>query len=309
MRLVFFGSAAFAAPAFTALIDAGHQMLALVTQPDRPKGRGRSMAPPPLKPIASVASVPILQPQTLRDRAAVLSLSRLAPEAQVVVAYGKLLPRPVLEIPPLGTVNLHGSLLPRYRGAAPIQWAVASGEAQTGVTTMLVDEGLDTGPILMARATPIGLEETAPELGERLAHLGAELLVETLERLAAGTLQPVAQDHAGASHAPALRSEDARVDWSSPATAIAARIRAFVPWPGSVTERDGLRLKLLRARPEAPGVGAPGEVVAIDQDGIVVACGEGSRLRLLEVQPQDRRPMPAAAYALGAHLAAGARLG
>jgi len=309
MRLVFFGSAAFAAPAFTALIDVGHQVLALVTQPDRPKGRGRSMAPPPLKPIASAASVPILQPQTLRDPATVLGLSRLAPEAQVVVAYGKLLPRPILEIPPLGTVNLHGSLLPRYRGAAPIQWAVASGEAQTGVTTMLVDEGLDTGPILMARATPIGLEETAPELGERLAHLGAELLVETLERLAAGTLQPVAQDHAGASHAPALRSEDARVDWSSPATAIAARIRAFVPWPGSVTERDGLRLKLLRARPEAPGVGVPGEVVAIDRDGIVVACGEGSRLRLLEVQPQDRRPMPAAAYARGAHLAAGARLG
>jgi methionyl-tRNA formyltransferase len=269
------------------------------------------MAPPPLKPVAERRGVRVLQFRRVREPEAQEALRRLEPELQVVVAFGQILPRAVIDIAPRGTVNVHASLLPKLRGAAPVQWAIAGGESETGVTTMLIDEGLDTGPTLLARATAIGPEETAAELEPRLARLGAELLLETVRGLGDGTVAPVPQDHARATLAPILKKEDGRIDWSRPAAATACRARGFHPWPGAFTFHDGRLVKVLRVR-EVPGAGPgaePGTVVAIDGEGIGVACGDGSRLLLLEVQPESRRAMPAAAWAAGARLRPGVRLG
>ena len=310
MRVVFLGSGAFAVPSLAALLDAGHEVAALVTQPDREKGRGRALAVPPAKALAERRGVPVLQPRRIKEPAAIEALRALRPDVQVVVAYGQILPRAVIDIPRLGTVNVHSSLLPRYRGAAPIHWAVVEGERETGVTTMLIDEGLDTGPTLLARATPIGPEETAPELEARLGPLGAEVLLETLDGLERGTLAPRPQDHARATLAPILKKEDGRIDWARPAEEIARRVRGLLPWPGTVTTVAGGDLKVLRARVE-PGAAveaAPGTLLAVDREGLLVAAGAGTRLRLLEVQPESRRPMPAAAYAAGARLQPGTRL-
>ena len=309
MRVVFLGSGAFAVPSLEALLDAGHDVAALVTQPDREKGRGRAVTAPPTKVVAERRGVPVLQPPRVKHPEAVESLRALGPDVQVVVAYGQILPRAVIDIAPLGTVNVHSSLLPRYRGAAPIHWAIVNGETETGVTTMLIDEGLDTGPMLLARATAIGPEETTPELEPRLARLGAEVLLETLDGLARGTITPRPQDHARATLAPRLKKEDGRIDWSRSADEIARRVRGLQPWPGTVTGSPGGDLKVLRARVEpGPAAAIPGTLVAVDGDGVVVATGEGGRLRLLELQPESRRPMPAAAYAAGARLRAGDRL-
>jgi len=311
VRVVFLGSGAFAVPSLAALLDAGHDVAALVTQPDREKGRGRALAATPAKVLAERRGVKVLQPRRIKEPPAIEELRALRPEVQVVVAYGQILPRAVIDIPPLGTVNVHSSLLPRYRGAAPIHWAVVDGERETGVTTMLIDEGLDTGPTLLARSTPIGPEETAPELEARLGPLGAEVLLETLDGLARGTLTPRPQDHARATLAPILKKEDARIDWTRPADEIARRVRGLVPWPGTVTTWAGADLKVLRARVDRAALtdAAPGTVLAVDRDGLLVAAGAGTRLRLLDIQPESRRPMPAAAFAAGARLAPGARLG
>jgi methionyl-tRNA formyltransferase len=306
---VFLGSGSFAIPSFEALIEAGHDVAALVTQPDREKGRGRALAPPALKPVAQARGIPLLQPPRVRNPQAVEALRALAPELQVVVAYGQILPRSVIDIPPRGTVNVHGSLLPRYRGAAPIAWAIAGGETETGVTTMLIDEGLDTGPILLARATPIGPEETAADLEPRLARLGAELLLETVRGLGDGLLQPKPQDHALASYAPLLKKDDGRIDWNLPADVLARRVRGFNPWPGTHTLWQGHVLKVLRARPMPGGPGEPGTVVSVDREGLVVASGQDTRLALLEVQLESRRPVSAGAFSAGARLRPGARFG
>jgi methionyl-tRNA formyltransferase len=313
MRIVFLGSGAFAIPSLQAMAGAGHEIAAVITQPDREKGRGRSLQPPPVKPAAEALGLRVLQPPRIRTPEAQEEVRALAPELQVVVAYGQILPRSVIDLAPRGTINVHSSLLPRYRGAAPIHWAIVNGETETGVTTMMVDEGLDTGPILLSRATPIGAEETTPELEARLARLGAALLVETIDGLARGTVSPVAQDHAAATHAPRLRKEDGRIEWSAPADAIARRVRGLQPWPGTVTSFAGSDLKILRAAvipvPLASGTaGAPGTVIAVD-DGIVVACGNDTRLRVLSVQPASRHAMAALAFAMGARLTPGARLG
>jgi methionyl-tRNA formyltransferase len=307
MRITFLGSGAFAIPCFEALLDAGHDVAALVTQPDKEKGRGRGLAPPPLKPVAERRGVPVLQPRRVKEPGVLPELQRFAPELQVVVAYGQILPRSVIDIAPRGTVNVHASLLPRLRGAAPIQWAIANGETETGVTTMLIDEGLDTGSTLLARATPIGPEETAGDLEPRLARLGAVVLLETIAALAAGTLTPKPQDHSLASFAPILKKDDGRLDWTRPAAALACRARGFHPWPGAWTTFDGTLLKVLRARLDAPGPGEPGEVTLVDRDGIVVGCAEGTRLRLVEVQAESRKAMAASAFAAGRRLAPGAR--
>jgi len=310
VRIVFLGSGSFAIPCFEALLDAGHEVAALVAQPDREKGRGQALAPPPTKPVAERRGVPVLQFRRVREPEAQEALRRLAPDLQVVVAFGQILPRSVIDIAPRGTVNVHASLLPRLRGAAPIQWAIATGETETGVTTMLIDEGLDTGPTLLARATPIGPEETAAELEPRLARMGAEVLLSTVRGLDDGTLRPVAQDHARATHAPLLKKEDGRIDWSQPATTIARRARGFHPWPGACTTHDGRLLKALRVRPvEGAGPSAEaGTVVGVGPDGVLVACGDGTSLLLVEVQPESRRAMPAPAWAAGARLRPGARL-
>jgi methionyl-tRNA formyltransferase len=307
LRIVFLGSGAFAIPSFEALLDAGHHVLALVSQPDKEKGRGRALAPPPLKPVAEARGIPVLQPHRVRQPEALEELRKLAPDLQVVVAYGQILPRSVIDIPRLGTVNVHGSLLPRFRGAAPIQWAIASGDTQTGVTTMLIDEGLDTGPVLLARSTPIGPEETAADLEARLARLGASVLLETVDGLAAGTLRPRPQDHSQATLARLLEKEDGRIDWKLPAEAIARRVRAFHPWPGAFTRFEGRSLKVLRARATEGGGGEPGVVARVDGEAIEVGCGDNSRLRLLELQPESRNAMTATAFAAGARISPGSR--
>ncbi len=309
MRIVFLGSGAFAIPSFEALLDAGHGVAALVTQPDKTSGRGREMTPPPLKPVAERHGVPILQPRRVREPEAQQALRALAPDLQVVVAYGQILPKAVIEIPPLGTVNVHGSLLPRLRGAAPIQWAIDQGLEETGVTTMLVDEGLDTGPTLLARSLEIGPSETAGELEPRLARLGAQVLLDTLRGIESGTLRAEPQDGARASHAPLIRKEDGRLDWTQPADALSRRVRAFHPWPGTHTRLLGRWLKVLRAQlHDGPaGDALPGTVLRVEPAGVLVASGRGTALRLLEVQPESRRAMNAFAFATGARLVAGAR--
>jgi methionyl-tRNA formyltransferase len=288
-------------------VDAGHGLVALITQPDRERGRGRALAAPPLKPVAEARGVRVLQPARVRDPRALEELRALAPELQVVVAYGQILPRALLDLPERGTVNVHASLLPAYRGAAPIQWAIASGETETGVTTMLIDEGLDTGPTLLARRTPIGPAETAGELEPRLARLGADLLLDTLRGLADGSLAPKPQDAARASLAPMIRKTDGRIDWNTPAQAIERRVRGFNPWPGAYALLAGRSIKVLRAAAGAASDDPAGTVTAIEPDAVVVACGAGTALALLEVQPESRRPMPAPAFAAGARLRPGAR--
>jgi methionyl-tRNA formyltransferase len=309
MKIVFLGSGRFAVPSLLALLDAGHEVVGVVTQPDKEKGRGRAVSPPPVKPVALERGLNVMQPRRVKEPAAQDALRALAPEIQVVVAYGQILPTSVIEIPPRRTVNVHGSLLPRYRGAAPVQWAIVNGETETGVTTMLIDAGLDTGPTLLSRATPIGPAETAEQLELRLAELGAQVLIDTLEGLVDGSVAPIPQDDAKATHAPIIRKEDGIVDWSQPADAIERRVRGFHAWPGASTRLADRGLRILRARVQ-PGAGeAPGTLVAVDREGLHVACGEGSRLVLLEVQPESRNAMPAAAFAAGARLLPGVRLG
>ena len=310
MRVVFLASGPFAVPSLEALVAAGHEVAALVTQPDRVSGRGLALVPPKVKPVAERHGIPVLQFERVRRPEAQEALRHLAPELQVVVAFGQILPRAVIDIAPRGTVNVHASLLPRLRGAAPIQWAIANGDTETGVTTMQIDEGLDTGPLLLSRSLAIGPEETAAELEPRLARLGGELLVETLAGLVSGTLTAVPQDPARATLAPLLRKEDGRVDWTLSAHTLACRARGFYPWPGAYTQHDGRLLKLIRVRerPEPSG-GAPGEVVEVSAAGVSVACGQDTRLLLEEVQPESRKAMPAGAWAQGARLERGSRLG
>lgn len=308
MRVAFLGSGRFAIPSLEALVAAGHELAVVVSQPDKPQGRGRSLAPPPLKPVALRLGLPLLQPRRIRDPEAVAALAAARAELHVVVAYGQILPTPVLDIPPRGTINVHASLLPKFRGAAPIQWAIVAGETETGVTTMLLDAGLDTGPLLLQRATPIGPDETAGALGDRLARLGAELLIETLAGWSRGAIAPRPQDPARASHARLLKKEDGDVSWDEPAAVIERKLRGFQPWPGATASVGGRALRLLRARVEPDGPGSPGTVLRLDADGIIVSCGSGSRLRLLELQPESRRAMSAAAFAAGARLLVGDRL-
>jgi methionyl-tRNA formyltransferase len=312
VNVVFFGSGAFAVPSLEALVSAGHRVTLVVAQPDREKGRGRSLAAPPLKVAALGLGLPVFQPARIKSAEALPVLAEQQPEIQVVVAYGQILPRTVFDGAPRGTLNVHASLLPRYRGAAPIQWAIANGEEVTGVTTMLIDEGLDTGATLLAARTPIGPDETAPTLERRLASLGAAVLLQTLTGLAEGGLTPTPQDHAAASFAPTIRKSDGQVDWQRTAVEIARRVRAFDPWPGSFTTAGGRLLKILRARPSdaasSPG-STPGCVTSSGPRGFCVVCGGDSQLEIAEVQPESRRPMSANAFLQGARLAIGSRLG
>lgn len=309
MRIVFLGSGQFAVPSLEALVRARHDIVAVVTQPDRPSGRGRGLATTPVKAAAGTLGLDVLQPGRIREPGAAQALSALAPELQVVVAYGQILPRSIIEVPPRGTVNVHASLLPRFRGAAPIQWAIAEGETETGVTTMLVDEGLDTGPLLLSARTSIAADETAGELEARLAVLGAALLLQTIQGLAEQTLQATPQPEVAAPRARLVRKEDGRIDWTRNAVDLARRVRAFNPWPVAFCVWQGRTLRILRARHEDARVAAgPGEVVSADRNGLLVACGDGSVLRVIEVQPESRRPMSAESFLGGARLAPGARL-
>jgi methionyl-tRNA formyltransferase len=297
LRLVFAGTPEFAVPSLVASLDARDSLLAVYTQPDRPAGRGRQLQPSPVKVLAAEHGVEVRQPESLRDPVAREALRALEPDLVIVVAYGMLLPQKILDIPRYGCWNVHASLLPRWRGAAPIQRAVEAGDAQTGVCLMQMEKGLDTGPVLLRRATPIGPEETAGELHDRLARLGADLLRDGLGLLRSG-LQPLPQPQpeAGATYASKLDKAEARLDWSQPAALLARKIRAYSPWPVAEAVLAGERVRLHRARAlEAVAVGAPGTVMATQREGIDVACGEGV-LRITRLQREGGRELAAIDY-------------
>lgn len=304
-RMVFMGTPHFAVPTLEALAER-YEVAVVVTQPDRRRGRGRRLSPPPVKRASQRLELPVWQPRTLRAPEAVARLRKLAPEVVVVAAYGQILSPEVLEIPPHGCVNLHASLLPRYRGAEPVAAAILAGEAETGVTIMLMDEGMDTGPILAQRAVPITSEDTRASLTERLANLGAELLVETLPRWLADEVKPQPQDDALASYAPKLRKKDGEIDWTQPAVLIERMVRAYDPWPSTYTHWQGRFFKVLRARPLDQPEGEAGKVVETPE-GVAVITGEGTLL-LEEVQLAGGRAMSAEDFVrghqdfIGAHL-------
>jgi methionyl-tRNA formyltransferase len=274
-------------PSLRALHGAGHEVTLVVTQPDRPGHRLR-LTPPAVKVAAEELGLEVFQPERVRAPESVARIAAAAPDLVVVVAYGQIIPRSILEIPPRGVLNVHGSLLPRHRGAAPVAHAVLTGDRTTGVTIMRMDELLDHGPVLSTRETPIGAHENAAELAERLAPMGAELLAETVARL--DGIVPVEQDHAAATLAPKLSREDGELDWDRDSSDIDRRVRAFQPWPGVTLPLAGVRVKVLRGRPLA-GAGQPGQVLRAGPEGVEVAAGRGSYL-LEEVQPPGRRPMP-----------------
>jgi methionyl-tRNA formyltransferase len=302
MRLVFLGTPAFAVPSLERLVAAGHDVVLVVTQPDRPLGRGLREAMSPVKQAALRLGLPVAQPERVRRPDSVEMLRSLAPDVMVVVGYGQIVPQSVIDIPPLGIVNVHSSLLPKYRGAAPAQWAIANGETRTGVTTMRIDAGLDTGDILLARETKIGPQETAVELNARLALIGADLLMETLNGLHGGTIAPRRQDSAQATLAPLLKKEDGLIDWGLPATSIHNRLRGFQPWPGAYTTFRGQTLHIWQARTVPDAEPRPlGSGSFLRLKPLTVACASGA-LELLEVQLEGRRRMSAADFANGHRL-------
>jgi len=310
LRLLFMGTPEFSVPVLDALVEAGHEVALVVTQPDRPKGRGRTMAPPPVKDRALALGLEVFQPRRVREPEAVLRLKEARPEAAVVVAFGQILPKEVLDIPPKGCYNVHASLLPKYRGAAPINWAIIDGEAETGITTIRMDEGMDTGDMLLKESVPIEPDDTAGTLGEKLSAMGASLAVRTLELLEAGGLNPVEQDESRATKAPMMKKELGRIDWSMTPLEIERRVRGLDPWPGAFTTLGGETLRVWKARPDEIGGfgGRPGEVVDTNKNGIKVAASGGA-LVIQELQAQGRRRMSAADYLAGHCIPAGTMLG
>ena len=306
MRIVFMGTPDFAVPSLQALIDAGHDVCAVYTQPDKPQGRKQILTAPPVKTLALEHDIPVFQPNTLKNEDEQARLRELAPEVIIVVAYGKLLPKAVLDIPPHGCINVHGSLLPRWRGAAPIQWAVIAGDEMAGVTTMQMAEGLDTGDMLLTYETKVGEKETAGELFDRLAQSGAELLTQTLVKLDEITPRP--QDDAQSCYAHMLDKQMAVIDWSKSAHEIDCLIRGLNPWPIALTTLSGERLKVFAAE-KAAGNGEPGTVLEADpKKGLTVACGEGA-LKLTEIQLVGGKRMKATDFLRGHSVAQGVKLG
>lgn len=302
MRIIFAGTPEFACPALQALIDSGRAPVAALTQPDRPAGRGRKVAESPVKQLAAAADIPVFQPETLKIRESAAPLAVLEPDLLVTAAYGLILPRSVLGLPRLGCWNLHASLLPRWRGASPIQQAILHQDPETGVSLMVMEEGLDSGPVVLREQVPIGGEMNAAELHDILARLAADVLIDALERLEAGALPgPVAQDESRATHAPRIRKHDARLDWSMSGARLAAMVRAYNPWPVAHGELAGESIRVFAARPAAANeAAAPGTVLAGRGDGAVrVACGEGA-LDILELQSPGKRRLPAPEW-LNAH--------
>jgi methionyl-tRNA formyltransferase len=308
MRVVFLGTPEFAVPSFRALMEAGHEVVAVFTQPDRPKGRGGALAESPVKVAARELGIRVHQPERIRRPESVELLCELRPDMMVVVGYGQIIPQIIIEIPGQGILNVHASLLPKYRGAAPIQWAIANGETETGVTIMQIDAGLDTGDMLVKRTAGIGPDETAPELSARLAPVGAELLLTAMRQIEDGTVRREKQNDAEASHAPILRKDDGWIDWARPAMQIYNRLRGFRPWPGAYTSFRGQQLSVIRAKPTHDAVTVPGALV-VEKRRVFAGCGEKSALELLEVQLAGKKRMSAEAFGNGYQIRAGERLG
>ncbi len=308
MRVIFLGTPQFAVPTLEAILGAGHHVLTVVTQPDRPRGRGQNVSFSPVKECALGNSLPLLQPERIRRGDAVTVLADLNADIMVVVGYGQILPQALIDAAPLGILNVHASLLPHLRGAAPIQWALARGDRVTGVTTMQLNAGLDTGDILLQAETEIRQDETAVELSERLSIMGAALLVSTLEALATGTLEAQPQDASLATHAPLLRKQDGLIQWSRTAQSIHDLVRGFQPWPGAHTGFRGHSLHVWRSRLAAASTDLPPGTLVIDK-GLFAATGHGQLLELLEVQAEGRKRVSGQAFANGQHLAHNELLG
>ena len=299
MRLAFLGTPAFAVPTLEACVTAGHEVLCVVTQPDRPSGRGQRLTAPPVKEAALRLGLPVWQPERIRRPEAVERLRAVPSDAMVVVGYGQIIPQAVIDLAPLGILNVHASLLPKYRGAAPVQWAIVNGEATTGVTIMRIDAGLDTGDMLLEVETAIGPDETAPELAARLSVMGARLLVEALDRI--HEISPEPQDPAQATYAPLLEKEDGLVDWRQSALRVHNRARGLQPWPGAYTTFRGQKLHLRRTRPQLRGTEHPGPGRLLTLKPPVVCCGEGA-LELIEVQLEGRKRIGGADFSNGQRL-------
>jgi methionyl-tRNA formyltransferase len=309
MNLIFCGTPEFAVPTFEALISAGHRIALAVTQPDRPVGRKAELHAPPVKLAALAHNIPVIQPERIKTNDAFRAqLEAIRPDAIIVVAYGRIIPRWMLDLPPLGNINLHGSLLPKYRGAAPVQWAIANGESETGVTTMRIDEGLDTGDMLLTRALSIAPHATSPEVLAALSTIGASLMLETLTALSDGTLTPQPQEHSAATLAPILTREDALIDFTRTAQQIYNRWRAFQPWPGAHTTLRGKKLIIHRMSPASSTGIAPAEL-HFEGDRLLAGCANNTSIAVEEVQSEGKRRMPIAEFLHGLQLQLGERLG
>jgi methionyl-tRNA formyltransferase len=310
MRLVFMGTPDFSSASLEALLRCDDSVVGIVTQPDRPKGRGQTLTPSPVKLLAQRALIPLLQPLKMKDPEFLHTLAGWKPDLIVVSAFGRILPPAILSLPPRGCINVHGSLLPKYRGAGPIQWAIMNGERETGITTMLMDVGMDTGAMLLQEAIPIMPDDTAGTLSPRLAELGGKLLVETIARLKAGTLVPQPQDASQATLAPLLKKEDGVIDWTLPAMVLANRVRGLSPWPGAYTTvAGGDRLAIWQAS-ALPGhmTKPPGTVIAVTTEALHVTTGDGV-LAVMELQPANSRRMAVSQYLAGHPIAVGLLLG
>ncbi len=300
MNIVFMGTPEFAVPSLKALVESGRTVCGVFTQPDKPKNRGMKFLPTPVKEYALTQNIPVFQPATLRDGEALTILKELKPDLIVVAAYGKILPPDILELPRLGCINVHSSLLPKYRGAAPINWAILNGENESGVTIMYMAEGLDTGDIIASETTPIRIDETAQELHDRLAEIGAELLTRVVEKFEAGDVTAVPQDDSLSCYAPMLSKELSPIDWNRTARQIHDQVRGLYPWPSAIAEVNGVRCKILKTALTGESTHkAPGSFVQADKHGMKIACGGGEVLEIVELQPDGKKRMSAAAFLLG----------
>jgi methionyl-tRNA formyltransferase len=309
MVIVFFGTPQFAVPALEALVASRHDVRGVVTQPDRPRGRGQKVADAPVKAAARHHGIPIFQPARLRDPSVIATIAGWGPDLGVVAAYGKLIPSELLRLPRHGMINVHASLLPKYRGASPVHRAIIDGERQTGVTIMQVVEALDAGDMLATATRPIGGDETSEEVERDLGILGARLLVDVIDRIDAGSVSPEKQDDSRSTYAPRLRKEEGMIDWSLPAASIHNRVRGLYPWPHAYSYLDDARLILLRTHVvEGPAAGEPGDIMDASRDGILVATGDGV-IAIDRLQAEGRRPMSAREFLAGRPLRPGARFG
>ncbi len=308
LNLVFCGTPRFAVPTLNRLVEVGFRVSLVVTLPDKPRGRGLELSPPPVKHRAMELGLPVMQPEKIKNNEEFRArLAALKPTAIVIVGYGRLIPQWMISLPPLGNINLHASLLPKYRGAAPIQWAIACGETVTGVTTMRIDAGLDTGEILLQRELTLTPEDTAETVAPRLAVIGADLMIETLRGLQTGTVHPRPQDDSRSTLAPLLKKEDGLIKFSRPAVEICNRLRGFQPWPGAFTSFRGKNLHVWAARPAAT-VLPPGDM-KVDGDRLLVGCGQGTSVEILELQPEGKKRMSARDFIHGYHPTTGEKLG
>lgn len=306
MRILFLGTPDFAVPSLKALLDAGHEICGVITQPDKPKNRGMKLQEPPVKQFALAAGLPVFQPETMKDEAAYDLIAGLAPEIAVVTAYGKILPERILNIPPRGFLNVHSSLLPRYRGAAPINWAILNGDRETGVSIMYLVKALDAGDVLAREVTPIDPDETAGELYARLAEMGGGLLCRTIGDILSGSEIRTPQDEALATYAPMLSKDLSPMDWTRPARQLHDQVRGLLPWPAAITAFCGVRCKVLDSKVSGEHASAaPGTVLQSDRNGIRVCCGDGSVLVVTALQPDGGKRLDAGSYLNGHSVPAG----